>query len=134
MLRHKITPSESATKDVITNACQDCFYEEPQPRRLVAELDVNEKAPPPEREAGPETGGVLDLRDVLSLKALGALADLKLHKLAFVQRLVSIHLDGGEVNEDIFTRLALDEPITLCCVEPLHHTLFSSQRYLLLCE
>jgi len=79
-------------------------------------------------------GGVLDLRDVLSLKALGALADLKLHKLAFVQRLVSIHLDGGEVNEDIFTRLALDEPIALCCVEPFHHTLFSSQRYLLLCE
>jgi len=76
----------------------------------------------------------LDLCDVLRLEALRTLTDLELNKLTLVQRLIAIHLDGGEVNEDVFPRLTLDETISLRCVEPLHHTLFSSQRCLLLFE
>jgi hypothetical protein len=71
---------------------------------------------------------VLSLGNVFSLKAFRPLLYLKLHKLAFVQRLVSIHLDGGEVNEDVLPRLALNEPKPLRGVEPFDHTLFSSQR------
>src|SRR5580700_5144593 len=31
------------------------------------------------------------------------------------------------MNEDVFSRLALDEPVALGRVKPLHHTLFSAQ-------
>jgi hypothetical protein len=70
----------------------------------------------------------LDLGDVLGLKALRALLHFKLHKLALVQRLVAIHLNCGEVNEDILPGLTLNKAVPLRCIEPLHHTLFSSQR------
>ena len=49
--------------------------------------------------------------DVFSLIALRSLFDLKLDHLAFVQCLVSVHLNGGEVNEHVFARLALDETV-----------------------
>ena len=62
---------------------------------------------------GLKTGNLLNLGDVFSLKPFGSLFDLKFDKLAFVQRLVSVHLDSGEVNEDILSRLALNKPITL---------------------
>ena len=65
--------------------------------------------------------------DVLGLVALGALFDLELHHLSLRQRFVTIHLNRGEMDEDVFSRLALDEAIPLCRVEPLHHTLFSAQ-------
>jgi hypothetical protein len=39
------------------------------------------------------------------------LFDLELDHLAFVQRFVSIHLNGGEMYEHVFARLALDESI-----------------------
>ena len=51
--------------------------------------------------------------DVFSLIALRSLFDFELDHLAFVQCLVSVHLDGGEVNEHVFARLALDETIPL---------------------
>src|SRR5262249_36940075 len=66
-------------------------------------------------------------RDVLGLVTLGSLTDFKLDGLAFGQRLVAVHLNGREVHEDILARLALDEPVALRSVEPLHHTLFSRQ-------
>lgn len=72
-------------------------------------------------------GVVSDLGYIFSLKPFGALFHLKFDKLAFVERFVSIHLDGGEVNEDVLSRLALDETVPLRSVEPLDHTLFSSQ-------
>src|SRR5882672_10193263 len=65
--------------------------------------------------------------DVFSLIALRSLFDLEFDHLAFVQRLVSVHLDGGEVNEHVFARLALNETIPLRSVKPLNHTLFSAQ-------
>lgn len=96
----------------------------------ILQEDALARRKPP--RAGPKTCRTLNLRDVFRLEALGALADLKLHKLAFVQRFVPIHLDGREVNEDVLSRLTLNEPVPLRCVEPLHDTLFSSQRCLLL--
>ncbi len=51
--------------------------------------------------------------DVFGLVAFGALFHLKLDHLAFVQCLVSVHLNGGEVHEHVFARLALDETIPL---------------------
>src|SRR5579863_2314107 len=68
--------------------------------------------------------------NVFGLIALRPLFDLKLDHLAFVQCLVSVHLDGGEVDEHVFARLALDEPIAFGSVKPFHYTLFSAQlRY-----
>src|SRR6266851_6036168 len=64
--------------------------------------------------------------DVFSLIALRSLFDLELDHLAFVECLVSLHLNGGEVNEYVFARLALDETITFRCIKPLHYTLFSA--------
>ncbi len=58
----------------------------------------------PARPRGLETG------DVLGLQALGALADLEFNRLAFVQRLVPLRLDGGKVDENVLAGLALDEP------------------------
>ena len=65
--------------------------------------------------------------DVFGLEAFRPLLDLKLHHLSLGQRLVTIHLNRGEMNENVLSRLALDEPIPLCCVKPLHDTLFSTQ-------
>jgi hypothetical protein len=50
---------------------------------------------------------------VLCLKAFGTLFHFKLNSLPFVQRLIAIHHDGGEVNENVFAGLPLDEAITL---------------------
>jgi hypothetical protein len=85
------------------------------------------KGPALEGQNGALDAKILDLGYVFSLEALGSLLDFKLDKLAFVQRFVSIHLDRGEVNEDVLSRLALDETIPFGSIEPLDHTLFSSQ-------
>jgi hypothetical protein len=94
---------------------------------MTEQLMTREEKPRLDEETGPVESKRSDLGDVLSLKALGPLLDLELHKLAFVQRLVSIHLNRGEVHEDVVSRLALDKSKSLRCVKPLHHTLFSSQ-------
>jgi hypothetical protein len=108
---------------------RDCAHvKRPQP---IPQEDALARTKPPRSQLrGSRTCRALHLRDVFCLEALGALADLKLHKLAFVQRFIPIHLDGREVNEDVFSRLSLNEPVPLRRVEPLHHTLFSSQRCL----
>ena len=67
----------------------------------------------------------LEASDVRSLQALGALGDFEFNRLAFVQRLVAIRLDGGEMDENVLAGLALDEPKTLAGIEPLHCSLFS---------
>src|SRR5262249_36865366 len=66
----------------------------------------------------------LEARDVLCLKALRTLLDFELHRLTLVEGLVTVHHDGGEVDENIFPGLALDESIALRSVEPLHCSLF----------
>src|ERR1043166_8296791 len=46
--------------------------------------------------------------------------DLELHLLTFGEALEPIHLDGGEVDEHIFSTVLFDEAITLGVIEPLH--------------
>jgi hypothetical protein len=69
----------------------------------------------------------LDCGDALGLETLGALADFKFDQLAFVQGFIAVHLDRGEVHENIFTGLALNESVPFGSVEPFHDTLFSGQ-------
>ncbi len=65
----------------------------------------------------------LDGSNVGGLLALGALSHLELDRLAFLQRLVAICLDGGEMNKHILAIRLGDKPIALVVVEPLHRTL-----------
>ena len=67
----------------------------------------------------------LEAGDVRSLQALGALSDFEFNRLAFVQRLVALRLNCGEMDENVLAGLALDEPKTLAGIEPLHCSLFS---------
>jgi hypothetical protein len=69
---------------------------------------------------------VLVLKDlyVLCLKALGAVGDVKLHRLAFLQAPESIRLDSGEMHENISAVAAADETISFCVIEPFHGSLF----------
>jgi hypothetical protein len=68
--------------------------------------------------------------NVLCLKALGALLHFKFNSLALVQRLVTVHLNRGEVHENIFPGLALDETKALRRIEPLNCSLFFHFHYL----
>src|SRR5712692_1244708 len=77
----------------------------------------------------PRTGrGTLRQRlegcNVLSLEALRAFLHFKFHCLAFVERFISFHRDRGEMHENIFSRLALDESEALRSIKPLHCSLF----------
>ncbi len=69
----------------------------------------------------------LNAGNALSLQALRALLYFELHQLAFIERLVPVHLNGRKVNEDVLAGLALNESVSLGRIEPLHHTLFSCQ-------
>jgi hypothetical protein len=66
----------------------------------------------------------LQARYVRSLQALGASGDFEFNRLAFVQRLVSLRNDRGEMDENVLAGLALDESKTLTGIEPLHCSLF----------
>ena len=80
------------------------------------------------KKDGPVTAGPsfrLEASDVRSLQALRAARDFEFNRLAFVQRLVSLRLNGGEMDENVLTRLALDESKSLTSVEPLHCSFFS---------
>jgi hypothetical protein len=67
----------------------------------------------------------LEAGDVRCLQALGALGHFELNGLAVVQGLITVRLNGGEVNENIFARLALNESESLAGIEPLNSSLFS---------
>jgi hypothetical protein len=62
--------------------------------------------------------------NVFRLKTFGALFDFEFNRLAFIERLVAIHRDRGEVHEYVFTGLALNETIAFGSIEPLHCALF----------
>ena len=66
----------------------------------------------------------LEASHVRRLEALRTGGHFELDRLAFVQRLVTIRLDGREVDENIFATLALNETKAFTCVEPLHCSLF----------
>ena len=67
---------------------------------------------------------LLQAGDVRGLQALGARGHFKFNRLAFVQLLISIRLNRGKMDENIFAGLALDESEALACIEPLHCSLF----------
>jgi hypothetical protein len=67
----------------------------------------------------------LEAGDVRCLQALGALGHFELNGLAVVQGLITVRLNGGEVDENIFARLALNESESLAGIEPLNSSLFS---------
>src|ERR1700692_3595796 len=75
------------------------------------------------RDANPAQVG-LESGDVCGLETLWTTSDFKLNRLAFVQRFVSISLNGGEVYEYVFAGLALDESKALAGVKPLYGSLF----------
>jgi len=66
----------------------------------------------------------LESGDVRCLQALGALGHFEFNRLAFVQRLVPLRLNRGEVNENVLAGLALDESEALAGIEPLYCSLF----------
>src|SRR5260370_39905375 len=73
----------------------------------------------------PTTRTVLrDAENVGRAEPFGTLLALELDGLAFIQRLVALLLDGGEMDEDVFAGVALDEAIAFGAVEPLHYTRF----------
>ena len=72
----------------------------------------------------------LETCNVLCLKALGAFGHFKLDCLTLVQGLVTIHLNCGEMHENILSGLPLDESVTLRSVKPLHRSLFLHCHYL----
>ena len=67
----------------------------------------------------------LEASDVRSLQALRPSGNFEFNRLAFVQRFVPLRLNGGEVDKNVLTGLALDEPKSLAGIEPLHCSLFS---------
>jgi hypothetical protein len=69
--------------------------------------------------------GCLDGNDIGGLVALGTLDDFEFHRRAFLQVTVSVTLDGGVVDENVFATLALDESVAFCGVEPLDGALLS---------
>ncbi|MEY3035034.1 MAG: hypothetical protein RLZ86_1656, partial [Actinomycetota bacterium] len=58
--------------------------------------------------------------NVAGFVALAAGSDFELDLLTFVQGLVTLGLDLGEVDEHVGSVLTGDEPVTLFCVEELH--------------
>src|SRR5205085_8394930 len=68
----------------------------------------------------PRNVRVLGSLHVRGLGALRALDDLERHALPFGQRLVAVHRDRGEVDEDVVAVLTRDEAVALLVREPLH--------------
>jgi hypothetical protein len=67
---------------------------------------------------------VLESLDVGRLQALGAADNLELNGLSLIKGAVAIRDDGGEMDENVLSGLALDETKALAGVKPLHCTLF----------
>src|ERR1043165_3420113 len=67
-------------------------------------------------------------------RPLRALPNLERHFLALGQRLVAVHADRREVDEDVVPALALNEAIALLVREPFHGALCQLWCLLLLME
>ena len=66
----------------------------------------------------------LQLPHVGCLKPLRTLGDFEFHRVALIQDLEPIPLDGTEVDENVFTLLPLDESKPFGSVEPLDRAVF----------
>jgi len=71
---------------------------------------------------------------VRGLQALGAAHHFEFNRLSVVQGFVPVSLNGGEVDENVLARLALDKPKSLTGIEPLYRSLFFQPCFSFLCE
>jgi len=67
----------------------------------------------------------LSADDVGCLEALRPLQQVKFDCLTFIETAIAIFLDGGEVNENVFTCGPLNEAVSFGPVKPLYCTLLS---------
>ena len=67
----------------------------------------------------------LSADDVCSLEAFRPLQQVKFDRFALIESAIAVFLDGGEVNENVFTRRPLDESVSFGPVKPLYCTLLS---------
>jgi hypothetical protein len=75
--------------------------------------------------------GILETEHRVRLWAFLALDDVELNIIALFQRLVAVQLNGGVVNEYIWTIVAPDESVALGVVKPLDLPFVLSHRLLL---
>jgi len=66
-----------------------------------------------------------DLCDLVGLRSLLPLNNLELNRIAFLQGLKALTLDGRVMNENISSAVLADEAISLAIVEPLYLSLKS---------
>ena len=66
----------------------------------------------------------LERGNVRCLETFRSAGHLEFNRLAFVQRLVALRLNRGEVDENVLAGLALDESKSLAGIEPLYCSLF----------
>ena len=71
------------------------------------------------------TRGRLAAADVPRLEALRAFEQVELNYFTFIQRAVTVFLNGRKMNKNVFPSRALDEAVSLCPVKPLYCTLLS---------
>jgi hypothetical protein len=93
-----------------------------RPYLVIVKWELNRCA----ADASPPAYSSVDLEglDVRCLQALWTFGNFEFNRLAIIQRLVAIGHDGGEVNENVFSALSLDESKALAGIEPLHCSLF----------
>jgi hypothetical protein len=73
--------------------------------------------------------------DFVGLRSLGALDDIELYLIAFLERLIAIELNGGVMNEDIRAALATQKAKAFRVIEPLNFTfVLCHVRSLLICS
>ncbi len=73
----------------------------------------------------PNPRGLLSADDVSCLEAFWPLQQVKLDRFPLIEGAIAVFLDGGKMNENIFTRGTLDEAVSFRPVEPLYCTLLS---------
>src|SRR6516225_1233630 len=61
---------------------------------------------------------------VFCLQALGAFLDFEAHSGALFQGTITFAYNSRKVDEDVVTTFALNKPVALGSVEPLHGALF----------
>src|SRR5450755_2601071 len=72
----------------------------------------------------PRGGRCLDARDVSGLQPLGAFSQLELHGFALIQASVPALLNSRKMYKNVLAGRALNEPVALGPVEPLHCAFF----------
>jgi len=75
-------------------------------------------------------GTISEATHGVRLRSLLALYDIELDLIAFLQRLVSVQLYRGVVNEYIWPVFASDESVALGVVKPLHFPFVLSHKFL----